>query len=155
MTSRCVIYARRKNKIFHAPSQPPLSPSLTKRSGIPTFRTKERRSLNETLADDGENEYDGESGSGETESTGKNESESIGKNETGSEEETVKERRSLNEEFEESDDIDEVHGDKKYGKDEDDNEDDDEDDISSGSGDSVLRERRGLIKVSIKSSIIF
>ena len=133
VTSRCVIYARRKNKIFHAPSQPPLTPLLTKRSGIPTFRTKERRSLNETFVEDV-----GESGSGE--------------NENESDEETVKERRSTNIDFEDKEDKDydeyeENHGDRK--------EEEDEEEISSGSGsgdndnDSILRERRGLNKVKL------
>ena len=45
VTSRCVIYARRKNRIFRAPSA---SPALSKRSGIPRFRSKVKRSIKET-----------------------------------------------------------------------------------------------------------
>jgi len=52
-TSRCVIYARRKNRIYYPPLN---STPLYKRSGIPKIRTKKtRRSVNEILEPDSNN----------------------------------------------------------------------------------------------------
>ena len=115
VTSRCVIYARRKNKIFHAP-QPSPSPALSKRSGIPRFRTKTRRSLNETIEDDDDVEV--ESGSGENESDGK----------------TTKTRRSVNET------IDGLNDDDNQGTGSGEN------DYEINDEEAVFRERRGVNK---------